>query len=118
MPKSECSLLCIIDPDLFINLVILFMSRIVMFPPQQTAICKNTFDMYTLNINQSNVSTKLKKHDFVIPEIEVTSQLIDLRSSETLCEALTFDHDLAGGGNSKVQLSVMCRVVFDTLIAF
>ena len=41
--------------------------------------------MYTLNINQSNVSTKLKKHDFVIPEIEVTSQLIDLRSSATLC---------------------------------
>ena len=41
--------------------------------------------MYTLNIDQSNVSTKLKKHDFVIPEIEVTSQLIDLRSSATLC---------------------------------
>ena len=41
--------------------------------------------MYTLNINQSNVSTKLKKHDFVIPEIEVTSQLIDLRSPATLC---------------------------------
>ena len=41
--------------------------------------------MYTLNINQSNVSTKLKKHDFDIPEIEVTSQLIDLRSSATLC---------------------------------
>ena len=35
--------------------------------------------MYTLSIDQSNVSTKLKKHDFVIPEIEVTSQLIDLR---------------------------------------
>ena len=31
------------------------------------------------------MSTKLKKHDFVIPEIEVTSQLIDLRSSATLC---------------------------------
>ena len=42
-------------------------------------------NMYTLNINQSNVPTKLKKHDFVIPEIEVTSQLIDLRSSATLC---------------------------------
>ena len=42
-------------------------------------------NMCTLNINQSNVSTKLKKHDFVIPEIEVTSQLIDLRSSATLC---------------------------------
>ena len=69
-------------------------------------------------MNQYSVSTKLKKHDFVIPEIEVTSQLIDLRSSATLCEALKFDHDLAGGGNSKVQLSVMCRVVFDTLIAF
>ena len=41
--------------------------------------------LYTLNINQSNVSTKLKRHDFVIPEIEVTSQLIDLRSSATLC---------------------------------
>ena len=44
--------------------------------------------MYTLNINkinQSNVSTKLKKHNIVIPEIEVTSQLIDLRSSATLC---------------------------------
>ena len=41
--------------------------------------------LYTLNINQSNESTKLKKHDFVIPEIEVTSQLIDLRSSGTLC---------------------------------
>ena len=41
--------------------------------------------MYTSNINQSNVSTKLKKHDFVIPEIEVTSQLIDLRPSATLC---------------------------------
>ena len=41
--------------------------------------------MYTLNINQSNVSTKLKKHDFVIPDIEVTAQLIDLRSSATLC---------------------------------
>ena len=35
--------------------------------------------MYTLSINQSNVSIKLMKHDFVIPEIEVTSQLIDLR---------------------------------------
>ena len=35
--------------------------------------------------NQSNVSTKLKKHDFVIQEIEVTSQLIDLRSSATWC---------------------------------
>ena len=45
----------------------------------------NNNNMYTLNINQSNVSTKLKKHDFVIPEIEVTSQLIDLRSSATLC---------------------------------
>ena len=44
--------------------------------------------MYTLNRNatdQSNVSTKLKKHDFVISEIEVTSQLIDLRSLATLC---------------------------------
>ena len=41
--------------------------------------------MYTLNIDQSNVSTKLKIHDFVIPEIEVTSQLIDLRSLATLC---------------------------------
>ena len=41
--------------------------------------------LYTLNINQSKVSTKLKRHDFVIPEIEVTSQLIDLRSSATLC---------------------------------
>ena len=30
---------------------------------------------------------------------------------------LKFDHALAGGGNSKVQLSVKCRVVFDTLIA-
>ena len=38
-----------------------------------------------MQANQSNVSTKLKKHDFVIPEIEVTSQLIDLRSSATLC---------------------------------
>ena len=37
-----------------------------------------------MQANQSNVSTKLKKHDFVIPEIEVTSQLIDLRSSATL----------------------------------
>ena len=75
--------------------------------------------MYTLNINQSNVSTKLKKHDFVIPEIEVTSQLIDwLIHWQHYVEALKFDHDLAGGGNSKVQLSVMCRVVFDTLIAF
>ena len=74
--------------------------------------------MYTLNINQSNVSTKLLKHDFVIPDIEVTSQLIDLRSRQHYVEALKFDHDLAGGGNSKVQLSVMCRVVFDTLIAF
>ena len=26
--------------------------------------------------------------------------------------------DLAGGGNSKVQLSIMCQVVFDILIAF
>ena len=41
--------------------------------------------MYTLNKDQSNVSTKLKKHDLVIPEIEVTSQLIDQRSSATLC---------------------------------
>ena len=41
--------------------------------------------MYTLNINQSSVSTKLKKHDFTIPEIDVTSKLIDLRSSATLC---------------------------------
>ena len=41
--------------------------------------------MYTLDINQSNVLTKLRKHDFVIPEIEVTSQLIDMRSSATLC---------------------------------
>ena len=46
---------------------------------------KLLYILYTLNINQSNVSTKLKKHDFVIPEIEVTSQLIDLRSSATLC---------------------------------
>ena len=38
-----------------------------------------------MQANQSNVSTKIKKHDIVIPEIEVTSQLIDLRSSATLC---------------------------------
>ena len=38
-----------------------------------------------MQANQSNVSTKLKKHDFVIPEIEVTSQLIDLRSLAKLC---------------------------------
>ena len=31
-----------------------------------------------MQANQSNLSTKLKKHDFVIPEIEVTSQLIDV----------------------------------------
>ena len=68
--------------------------------------------------NQSNVSTKLKKHNFVMPEIEVTSQLIDLSKRQHSVEALKFDHDLAGGYNSKAQLSVMCRVVFDTLIAF
>ena len=34
--------------------------------------------------NQSTASTKLNKHDFVFPEIEVASQLIDLRSSATL----------------------------------
>ena len=38
-----------------------------------------------MQANQSNVSTKLQKHDFVIPEVEVASQLIDLRSSATLC---------------------------------
>ena len=38
-----------------------------------------------MQANQSNESTKQKKHDFVIPEIEDTSQLIDLRSSSTLC---------------------------------
>ena len=38
-----------------------------------------------MQANQSNVSTKLKKHDFVMPEIEITSQLIDLWSSATLC---------------------------------
>ena len=39
-----------------------------------------------MQANQSNnQSTKLKKHDFVIPEIEVTSQFIDLWSSATLC---------------------------------
>ena len=38
-----------------------------------------------MRANQSIVSTKLKKHDIVIKEIEVTSQLIDLRSSATLC---------------------------------
>ena len=36
---------------------------------------------------------------------------------EHYVEASKFDHDLAGGGNSKVQLSVMCRVMFDILIA-
>ena len=71
-----------------------------------------------MQANQSNVSTKLKKHDFVISEIEVTSQLIDLRSRQQYVEALKFDHDLAGGGNSKVQMSVMCRVVFHILIGF
>ena len=47
-------------------------------------MAKIRLSKYMLSINatnQSNVSTKLKKHDFVIPEIEVTSQLIDLRSS-------------------------------------
>ena len=48
--------------------------------PNYAIIC----EMHTLNTNQSNVSTKLKKHDFVIQEIEVTSQFIDLRSSATL----------------------------------
>ena len=48
-----------------------------------------------MRANQSNVSTKLKKHDFVIPEIEVTSQLIDLRSSShntkvLVCESPPF----------------------------
>ena len=38
-----------------------------------------------MQTNQSNVSTKLMKHDFVIPAIEATSQLIDLRSSAILC---------------------------------
>ena len=37
-----------------------------------------------MQTNQSNVSSKLKKHDFVIPEIDATSQLIDLRLSPTL----------------------------------
>ena len=50
---------------------------------KKEALCKQAAldkAMHTLNINQSNVSTKLKKHDFVIPRshIEVTSQLIDL----------------------------------------
>ena len=38
-----------------------------------------------MQANQFNVFTRLKKHDFVIPEMEVTSQFIDLRSSATLC---------------------------------
>ena len=66
-------------------LMCIFFSKVKLIHYDCLPILMLLYIIYTLNINQSNVSTKLKKNDFVIPEIEVTSQLIDLRSSATLC---------------------------------
>ena len=75
--------------------------------------------MHTLNINASKSVQRVDQ----VKEARLSNPWNRSHNTVDWSEIignimLMFDHDLTGGGKSKAQLSVLCQVVLDTLIAF